>query len=117
LQEFLLQYLIDMWSIDLQCFIVREEHLTFSAIDDVYFLTGLPFCGMAPLIDPQLAREDRVGDLEARHCTGLNPMSGSVIHIEAIDDLLMESIEYMVVKIYGSLGTQWITGGQLRVVE
>jgi hypothetical protein len=53
----------------------------------------------------------------ARHCTGSNPMSGSVIRIEAIDDLLTECITAMVVRIYGSLGTQWITGGQLRVVE
>jgi hypothetical protein len=44
-------------------------------------------------------------------------MSGLVIHIEAIDDLLIECIVAMVVRIYGSLGTQRITGGQLRVVE
>jgi len=58
-----------------------------------------------------------VCDLVARHYTGLNPMSGSVIRIEAIDDLLMECITAMVVRIYGSLGTQQITGGQLRIVE
>jgi hypothetical protein len=55
-QEFLLQYLIGMWSIDLQCFIVRGQQLTFSATEDVYFLTGLPFYGMALPIDPQLSR-------------------------------------------------------------
>jgi len=44
-------------------------------------------------------------------------MSGSVIRIETIDDLLMECIAAMVVRIYGSLGTQRITGGQLRVVD
>jgi hypothetical protein len=61
-QEFLLQYLIGMWSTDLQCFIVRGEQLTFSATEDVYFLTGLPFHGMALPIDPHLSGEDRVGD-------------------------------------------------------
>jgi hypothetical protein len=45
------------------------------------------------------------------------PYVGSVMWIEAIDDLLTECIMTMVVRIYGSLGTQWIIGGQLRVVE
>jgi hypothetical protein len=49
--------------------------------------------------------------------SGPNSMSGSVIQIEVIDDLLTECITAMVVRIYGSLGTQWITGGQLRIVE
>jgi hypothetical protein len=78
---------------------------------------GLPFHGMALPLDPQLLGEDRVGDLAAHHCTGPNPMSGSVLCIEVIDDLLTECITLMVVRIYGSLATQWITGGQLRVLE
>jgi len=56
-------------------------------------------------LDPQLLGEDRVGDLEAHHCTGPNPMSGSVLCIEVIDDLLTECIMLMVVRIYGSLAT------------
>jgi hypothetical protein len=106
-----------MWSTNMQCFIVRGEQLTFSATEDVYFLMGLPFHGMALAIDPHLPGEDRVETMAARHCTGPNPMSGSVIRIEAIDDLLTECIATMVVRIYRSLGTQRITGGQLRVVE
>jgi hypothetical protein len=58
-----------------------------------------------------------MGDFVARHCIGSNPMSGSVIQIEAIDNLMMECIAAMVVRIYGSLGTQQISGVQLRVVE
>jgi hypothetical protein len=95
----------------------EREQLTFSVVEDVYFLTGLPFHGMALPIDPQLPGDERVGDLVVRHCSGPNPMSGSVIRIEAIDDLLTECIDAMVVRIYGSLGTQQITGGQLRIVE
>jgi hypothetical protein len=72
---------------------------------------------MALPIDPHLLGEDRVGDLVARHCTGSNLMPVSVIRIESIDDLLTECIAAMVVRIYGSLGTQRITSGQLRVVE
>jgi hypothetical protein len=44
-------------------------------------------------------------------------MSGLVIRIEAIDDLLMEFITAIVVRIYRSFGTQQVTRGQLRVVE
>jgi hypothetical protein len=58
-----------------------------------------------------------VGDLVARHYTRLNPVSTSVIRIQAIDDLLIEFITAMVVRIYGSFGTQKITRGLLRVVE
>jgi hypothetical protein len=78
---------------------------------------GLPFYGMALSIDPQLLGYEKVGDLEARCYIRLNPILGSVIQIEAIDDLLMECIIAMLVRIYGSLGTQWITRGQLRIVE
>jgi hypothetical protein len=41
--EYLLQFLISMWNLKLQCFIVHGDHLLFSAKEDVYFLTGLPF--------------------------------------------------------------------------
>jgi hypothetical protein len=44
-QEYLLLFVISMWSPDLQCFIVRGEYLAFSAIEDVYCFTGLPFRG------------------------------------------------------------------------
>jgi hypothetical protein len=96
---------------------MRGERLTFSTTEDVYFLMGLPFHGMALAIDPHLPEEDRVETMTDRHCTGLNPMLGSVVLIEAIGDLLTECIATMMVRIYGSLGTQRITSGQLRVVE
>jgi hypothetical protein len=50
--KYLIQYLISMWSIDLQCFIVWGKQLIFSALEDVYFFTGLPFRGMALPTDP-----------------------------------------------------------------
>jgi hypothetical protein len=80
------------------------------------FLNGLPLCGMALPIDPQLLGDERVGDLVVRHCSRPKPMSGSVIWIEVIDDLLTQCIAAMVVRIYKSLGTQRITKGQLRIV-
>jgi hypothetical protein len=88
LQEFLLQYLIAMWSTDLQCFIIRGKQLTFLVIEDVYFLTGLPFHGMALPADPQLSRDERLVDLVHRHYSGPNLMLGSVIEIEVLDEIM-----------------------------
>jgi hypothetical protein len=51
-QEYLLQFWISIWSTDMQCFIVRGEKMTFSAVEDVYFLTRLPFPGRALPTDP-----------------------------------------------------------------
>jgi hypothetical protein len=46
-QEYLLQFLIEMWSPEQHCFLVRGEKITFTAVEDIYFLTGLPFRGTA----------------------------------------------------------------------
>jgi hypothetical protein len=66
--------------------------MTFLAMEDVYFLVGLPFWGMSLPADPQLSRDERLVKLAFRHCSGLNPMSGSVICIEVIDELLNQCI-------------------------
>jgi hypothetical protein len=89
----------------------------FFAIENVYFFMGLPFHGRALAIDPHIPREDRVETMVARNCVGPNPMLSSIICIEAIDEFLTKFITSMVVRIYRFLGTQWITSGQLRVVE
>jgi hypothetical protein len=88
-----------------------------SATGDIYFFIGLPLQGRVLVMDPHLPREDRVETIVARHCSRSNPMSGSVVWIEALDDLLTKYIVAMEVRIYGSWGTQCITDGQLRVVE
>jgi hypothetical protein len=54
-QEYLLQFLIQMWSPDIHCFMVRGEQLAFTAVEDVYFLTGLPFRGTPLPTEPVLS--------------------------------------------------------------
>jgi hypothetical protein len=44
-------------------------------------------------------------------------MSGTVVSISGIDLLLYRCIEMMIVRVYGSLATQRISGGQLLVME
>ena len=44
-------------------------------------------------------------------------MSGTVVSISAIDALAHRCIAAMIVRVYGSLATQQISGGQLLVLE
>jgi hypothetical protein len=44
-------------------------------------------------------------------------MSGSEVSIGAMDALVHCCVATMVVRVYGSLATQWINGGQLRIME
>jgi hypothetical protein len=44
-------------------------------------------------------------------------MSGSVVYIKAIDNLLHQCITTMIVRIYGSLVTQRINGGYLSITQ
>jgi hypothetical protein len=43
-------------------------------------------------------------------------MSGSVVSIGAMDALVHRCVAAMIVRVYGSLTTQWISGGQLRIM-
>jgi hypothetical protein len=43
-------------------------------------------------------------------------MSGSMVRIGAMDSLVYHCIASMIVRVYGSLATQWISGGQQRIM-
>jgi hypothetical protein len=62
-QEYLLQFLIRMWSPDLHCFMVRGEQIAFTAVEDIYFLTGLPFRGTPLPAEPVLPADVSVSYL------------------------------------------------------
>jgi hypothetical protein len=44
-------------------------------------------------------------------------MSGTIVSIRAMDALVHRCIAVMIVRVYGSLATQWISGGQLCVMD
>jgi hypothetical protein len=115
-QEYLLQFLIWMWSPDLHCFMVRGEQLAFTAVEDVYFLTGLPFRGTPLPVEPVLPGDGQLATLGRRYCSRDDFMSGSVVSIGAMDALVHHCVAAMVVRVYGSLATQRISGGQLRIM-
>jgi hypothetical protein len=116
-QEYLLQFLLQMWSPELNCFLVRGEKIPFTVVEDVYFLTGLPFQGMPLLVEPVLPRDTTLTTIGQRYCLGENFMSGTVVSISAIDSLAHCFIMAMIVRVYGSLAIQRISGGQLLMLE
>jgi hypothetical protein len=116
-QEYLLQFRIQMWSLDLHCFIVRGEKIPFTMVEDVYFLTGLPFRGMPLPVEPVLPRDTPLATVGRRYCLGLNYMSDTVVSIGAMDALDHRYISTMILRVCGSLVTQQIICGQLMVME
>jgi hypothetical protein len=62
-QEYLLQFLIWMWSPNLHCFMVQGEQLAFTVVEDVYFLTGLPFRGTPLLTEPILPGDGKLATM------------------------------------------------------
>jgi hypothetical protein len=105
-----------MWSPELHCFLVRGEHSPFTAVEDVYFLTGIPFRGVPLLAEPVLPRDLTLVIVGQRYCSSPNFMSGMVVSIGSIDSLVHRCIATMIVRVYGSLATQRISGGQLLVL-
>jgi hypothetical protein len=116
-QEYLLQFLIQMWSPELHYFLVRGEQIPSTAMEDIYFLTGLPFRGTPLPVEPMLPRTIQLVEIGRRYYSGRDFMSGTVVSISVIDSLAHHCMAAMIVRIYGSLVTQRISGGQLLVLE
>jgi hypothetical protein len=116
-QEYLLQFLLQMWSPELHFFLVRGEKIPFTVVEDVYFFTGPAFRGTPLPTEPMLPREIALVTIVERYCSGENFMSRTVVSVSAIDSLAHRYIATMIVHVYGSLPTQRISGGQLLVLE
>jgi hypothetical protein len=116
-QEYLLQFLLQMWSPDLHCFLVRGEKIPFTTVEDIYFLTGLPFRGTPLPAESVLPRDTHLADVARRYCSGENYMSGNVVSISGLDSLLHRCIAAMIFRVYGSRATHRISGGELLVME
>jgi hypothetical protein len=116
-QEYLLQFLIEMWSPDRHCFLVRGEKISFTAVEDVYFLTGLPFQGTLLSAVPMLPRDIQLRTVAEQYCSGEDYMTGTSVRISGIDVLLHRCIAAMIVWVYGSREPHRISGGELSLVE
>jgi hypothetical protein len=110
-QEYLLQFLIQMWSLDLHCFIVWGEKIAFTTVEDIHFLTRLLFRGMPLPAEPVLPRDVSLATLSLSYYLGERFMSGNIVSIGAMDDLAHRCIVAMIVRLYGSLAMQQINGG------
>jgi hypothetical protein len=116
-QEYLLQFLIEMLSPEQHCFLVRGEQVTFTAVEDIYFLTGLPFRGIPLPVVPALSRDTDLAEVAERYCSGGHYMTGSSVCINAIDFLLHRCIAAMIVWVYGTRAPHWISGSELLLME
>jgi hypothetical protein len=116
-QEYLLQFLISMWSLELQCFIVHGEHLAFSAKEDGYFLTRLPFRGTLLPAEPVIVGEGQLATLAQTYYLGEDFVSGSVVRIGDMDALVHHCMAVMIIRVYGLLVTHRISGDQLRIMK
>jgi hypothetical protein len=96
---------------------VRGEDIAFTVVEDIYFLPGLPFQGKPLLVETVLPRDVALVTVGWRFCLRVKFMSGSIVSIGAMDALVHRCIEAMIVRVYGSLATQRISGGQLSVME
>ena len=84
---------------------VRGEQIAFTAVEDIYFLTGLPFRGTPLPAEPVLPVNVLLATLGRRYYSRENYMSGSVVSIRAMDALVHCCIATMIVRVYGSLTT------------
>jgi hypothetical protein len=116
-QEYLLQFLIDMWSPEQHCFLVRGEQVAFTAVEDIYFLTGLPFQGIPLPTVPALSRDTDLAEVAERYCSGGHYMTGSSVRISAIDVLLHRCVAAMIVRVYGTRAPHRISGSELLLME
>jgi hypothetical protein len=116
-QEYLLQFLIEMWSPEQHCFLVRGEQVTFTAVEDIYVLTGLPFRGTPLPAVPALSSDTDLAEVTERYCSGEHYMTGSSVRISAIDVLLHLCVAAMIVRVYGILAPHRISGSELLLME
>ena len=82
----------------------------------MYFLTGLPFWGMLLPREPVLPGDRQLATLGQRYYLRENFMSGSIVSIRVMDALVHHCVATMMMRVYGSLATQRISGGQLRIM-
>jgi hypothetical protein len=106
-----------MWSPKHHCFLMRGEHIPFTAVEDIYFLTGLPFRGTPLLADPVLPRDTHLRTVAKRYCSGEHYMTGIAVSISGIDALLHRCLAAMIVRVYGSRTIHRISGGELFLME
>ena len=109
--------MIEMWSPEHHCFLMRGEQVAFTAVQDIYFLTGLPFRGTPLPAVPVLPRETDLAEVAGRFCSGGHYMTGSSVRISAIDVLLHRCVAAMIVRVYGTRAPHRISGSELLLME
>jgi hypothetical protein len=83
---------------------VWGEKITFTAVEDIYFLTGLPFWGMPLPVELVLPADVSLVTLGQRYLSRQNYMSGFVVSIRAVDSLAHCCVAVVITEISSAHG-------------
>jgi hypothetical protein len=67
--------------------------------------------------EPVVPGDGQLAELARTYCSGEDVISELVVRIGAMDALVHRCMVAMIVRVYGSLATHRISGGQLRIIE
>jgi hypothetical protein len=114
--EYLLQFLIRMWSPDLHCFMVRGGEDRLHCGGGCILFDWAPFSGNSPTGGVSVTCGCVIGDIGPEVLFEENYMLGPIVSIRVMDALAHRCVAAMIVRVYGSLTTQQISGGQMSVM-
>ena len=108
-----LQWLVNRWSIQDQCFIIGGNRLEIES-DDVYFLTGLPKRGEQLSLFRSRPSGQSVASLRLGFCNNQDP--DKRIDVKTISRPELKVIAFTFTRLCGSAALHLATGSQMRMV-
>lgn len=101
-QPELLQYLINLWDENDQLFQLRDQVLELD-VSDVYFIIGLSWRGMMPILTGSRPFGENMGEVMERVCPGARYGTGSAkVDITTVQDLTLKAVLFTITWVVGS---------------
>jgi hypothetical protein len=95
-QPLMLQKLVDMWDVDCQHFVVRDQVLNLE-VEDIYFLTRLSHHGVTVfLVGARRGSVEKVDDYVAHYCHPGTQKSNNKLPIGKVQDLTLRTILFTI---------------------
>ena len=94
----LLEYMIDMWDLEQQHFVVGIQTLPIE-IEDIYFLTGLSRRGRPVVLSEARGGETSLDDLIDQYCALGTKYQSRKLSIQSIVDRPLRRVVYMIGKV------------------
>ena len=107
-----LQWLVDRWNVQDQCFIIGGHQLEMEP-EDIYFLTGLPKRGEQLTLFGTRPGSQSINGLRLEFCNNQTKDKG--IDIKTISRPKLKVIAFTVTRLYGNAALHMATGSQMRM--